>query len=252
MTSKYQKGFTLIELSIVLVILGVIVGGVLTGQTLIKSAEMNSFISDIERFKSAFARFQTQYEQLPGDMDNAYDYWGSDCGDSAANCNGDGDAVASAEDNEGIVFWNHLYVSGLLDDYSQQITDPGENCTFGKNIPYTAIDGVSMIPHTDLLEAKSLSISNVDQLFVFSLVYEGSDSTDCVEGNDVFSAEQLYTIDKKIDDGFAYSGKVLNSQNDTGCTTSSNTGTGDLDNGDYDLANNGQNLCKLFVKVRVD
>src|SRR5579872_3494939 len=73
-----QKGFTLIELSIVLVTAALIIGGVLIAQSLIHNAELQSVISDIKRFQNAVVLFKEKYKYLPGDMPNATNFWGSD------------------------------------------------------------------------------------------------------------------------------------------------------------------------------
>ncbi len=63
------RGFTLIELSIVLVIIGLIIGGVLFGRDLIAAAEIRKQVSQVERYKTALMTFRGKYGQLPGDMD---------------------------------------------------------------------------------------------------------------------------------------------------------------------------------------
>src|SRR5665213_703282 len=62
------QGFTLIELSIVLVIIGLIIGGILVGQDMIKAAEGRAQISQIEKYNSAVHTFQAKFGALPGDM----------------------------------------------------------------------------------------------------------------------------------------------------------------------------------------
>ena len=59
--SSYKCGFTLIELSIVLVIIGLIVGGVLVGQNLIKAAEIRNQIKQMQEYQIAFNTFRTKY-----------------------------------------------------------------------------------------------------------------------------------------------------------------------------------------------
>lgn len=71
-----QRGFSLVELSIVLVILGLLVGGVLAGQSLIRAAEMRSVSTDIGRYQAAVQTFKDKYLAIPGDMSNAVAFWG--------------------------------------------------------------------------------------------------------------------------------------------------------------------------------
>jgi prepilin-type N-terminal cleavage/methylation domain-containing protein len=70
-------GFTLIELSIVLVIIGLIVGGILTGQELIKSATVRSEVSELENIETAIYAFRDKYGGLPGDLSNATAFFGT-------------------------------------------------------------------------------------------------------------------------------------------------------------------------------
>ncbi|MAR56444.1 MAG: hypothetical protein CMM93_04610 [Rickettsiales bacterium] len=63
-----ESGFTLVELAIVLVIIGLIVGGVLVGQDLIKAAEIRATVSDLEKFNAASTTFRDKYSGYPGDL----------------------------------------------------------------------------------------------------------------------------------------------------------------------------------------
>jgi prepilin-type N-terminal cleavage/methylation domain-containing protein len=63
-----RSGFTLIEMSIVLVIIGLLLGGILVGKDLVNAAAVRSQVSQLEQYNSAFNTFRTKYNGLPGDI----------------------------------------------------------------------------------------------------------------------------------------------------------------------------------------
>jgi prepilin-type N-terminal cleavage/methylation domain-containing protein len=110
-----SSGFTLIEMAIVLVIVGLLVGGVLSGQQLIQNARVRNLISQQDGVKAAFFGFQDRYRALPGDYASA---------DSNINCvtftclngNGNGriEAGVAGAIHEEILAWNHLSAAGFI------------------------------------------------------------------------------------------------------------------------------------------
>lgn len=69
--NKRQSGFTLVEIAIVLVIIGLLLGGVLKGQEMIANARYKNFQKEIEAYKAAFYAFQDRFGALPGDFGTA-------------------------------------------------------------------------------------------------------------------------------------------------------------------------------------
>lgn len=89
-----NKGFTLVELSIALVIIGLLIGGLLVGQSLIHSAKVQTVVKIVSQYEIAVTNFQVRYKQFPGDSDKFYpagnvnslidegdQVYGGDCGD---------------------------------------------------------------------------------------------------------------------------------------------------------------------------
>src|SRR5882672_7730187 len=103
---KISKGFTLIEIAIVLVIIGLLLGGVLKGQELITGARVRNLISQQDGIKAAFFGFQDRYRALPGD------YAAAGTNISGVSINGDGNGqielANTAGTAESILVWNHL------------------------------------------------------------------------------------------------------------------------------------------------
>ena len=71
-----SHGFSLVELSIVLVIVGLLTGGILMGQNLIRNAEIQGVMKELAKYSDAVIAFRDQYDALPGDLPDAGNYWG--------------------------------------------------------------------------------------------------------------------------------------------------------------------------------
>jgi prepilin-type N-terminal cleavage/methylation domain-containing protein len=114
---KRASGFTLIEIAIVLVIIGLLLGGVLKGQELITSARVRNFIQQQDGVKAAYFGFLDRYRALPGDYRNATDNIANiaiglaACG--GGNGNGDGTIISGAV-VENILVWEHLSKAGFI------------------------------------------------------------------------------------------------------------------------------------------
>ena len=114
---RQQSGFTLIEIAIVLVIIGLLLGGVLKGQELINSAKIKNVANDLNGISAAVYGYQDRYKTYPGDDSGASVRWTA----TPAVANGDkggtvtGEFCAGASDAvEAIYFWRHLRLAGFV------------------------------------------------------------------------------------------------------------------------------------------
>ena len=117
--NKQQSGFTLVEIAIVLVIIGLLLGGVLKGQELITQAKIKNVANDLNGVSAAVYAYQDRYKAIPGDDLKATTVarWGATMlgGDGNGTVN-TGATVASfnSTNAETLYFWQHLRASGLI------------------------------------------------------------------------------------------------------------------------------------------
>ena len=113
-----QAGFTLIEISIVLVIVGLLLGGVLKGQELINNARIKRINSDMNGVSSAVYSYLDRYNAIPGDDPNALGRWGASSATTVVSGNGsgiiDGGDIFADSTDENIQLWHHLRLSNLM------------------------------------------------------------------------------------------------------------------------------------------
>lgn len=257
-----QKGFSLVEISVVLVILALLIGSALAGKNLIQSAELRATVSEAEMYRNAAITFEEKYHSMPGDYANATDIWGgpvADCmltvSNSKETCNGDGDGRVDYDAEfpnvyldtpyEGFRAWQHLanaeLISGKFTGAATQMTGGFPYYTAGVNIPESAYEkGVGWSLHY-LLDSWSWTQRSGHYL-ILARPMNGNGRWH----NPALSPQDLYYIDKKFDDALPYSGRI----NDIGdvytpdCTTSEDPVTAQ-----YDLQNR-DTVCLMLYSFR--
>src|SRR4051812_15630271 len=111
---KSQKGFTLVEIAIVLVIIGLLLGGILKGQEMITQAKIKNVIADVTGVSAAMYGYQDRYRALPGDDKGAGRWSGVVPPASAGNGVIEGVYGSANAADESRLFWDHLRRAGFV------------------------------------------------------------------------------------------------------------------------------------------
>lgn len=241
-TTLHSSGFSLVELSIVLVILGLLTGGILGGQALIKAAELRAVTTEFSQWQTAINTFKGKYFALPGDMRNATQFWGNadtggtggdcgapltDAGSGTQTCNGDGNGeikyswkgAPPAQIYEIFRFWQHLSNAGLINgDFPGTGTSGSSAYATGRapvsksgNAYWGIIrlgGGMAGLWHENAFGL----VNNMDSSSDYNSFGLGTHSTlDGFHGAPVggfLTPEEAWNIDMKMDDGKPGQGKV--------------------------------------------
>lgn len=249
-----KNGFSLVELSIVLVILGLLVGGILGGQSLIRSAELRAITKEYEKFTIATNTFRSKYFALPGDIKIATNFWGTatNCPGTTAQgttdgstCNGDGDGqidgLPHTTSNEHYRVWQHLANAGLIEGVYNGVTGPDEaqwHSIPGTNVPKSKISSAGW----DFYWQNNVSGHGYwfDGNYGHLLMVGGGDMWGTWKG--ILSPEEAWNIDTKSDDGMPGTGMLI-VHDYTSCSTA--TLSTQVDSA-YNLSSDAKDCALIF------
>ena len=168
MTNRNNKGFSLIELSIVLIIMGLLVAGVTGGASLIKSAQLRAVVNEFTNYRTAYNTYYAQFNKVPGS-------------DTDPNTIADGTSALTDLAEEGIIDREPI-----ADDTNNYISS-----RFGRNARWYLNNAATGFVITDFVGMNVLSLSA---------------SADYTSG--ALTGNEASSIDDKVDDGESTSGLV--------------------------------------------
>jgi prepilin-type N-terminal cleavage/methylation domain-containing protein len=180
---KKQSGFTLIEIAIVLVIIGLLLGGVLKGQELIQNARVRNIIAQQDGIKAAYFGFQDRYRGIAGDYPDGLAKQnipginaGGVCGN---NCGGDQNGLIDLQ-RETYLAWYHLSLAGFIT--GSYVTSGVEAAATTANSPTNPFGGFMQV--------------------IFDSTYAGiANNRNNIKTGSGIPATILAEVDRKIDDG---------------------------------------------------
>ncbi len=182
-----QSGFTLVEIAIVLVIIGLLLGGILKGQEMITQAKIKNVVNDFNGITAAVNSYQDRYRALPGDDLNAATRWaGSFAGDGNGQIGIVTDtynaaaALPAIGTSETLKFWWHLRLAGFVGG----TTDPTASSSVQQ--PANAANGIMGVQNTGMgFTSNIICSSNLPDKIAIAVdtqMDDGSSTTGQVRG----------------------------------------------------------------------
>lgn len=213
------RAFTLVELAIVLVIIGLIIGGVLVGQDLIKAAQIRSVISDLEKFNSAATTFRGKYNGFPGDITSssatAFNF--TTRAGTAGRGNGNGlieggssAAVGNASvlNSETALFWADLSSAAIIPVAFTTATDAASGVLANSDAVAT------FLPRLKIRSSSFVYVyADNGRNYYYLANISSANAAGVLTKAAGLSNGEAYTLDSKIDDGYPDTGSVT-SQSD--------------------------------------
>ncbi len=248
---RLQQGFTLVELAIVMVIVGLLIGGILKGQEMVETARLNSAISQIKSVDAALYTFIEKYNGLPGDM-NSPETRLPNC--NTAPCNISTAAPNGLIDNGGSILnapttatesgraFVHLAMAGMISGIVPNAT----TMEFGGNLPKVSVGGGMWLGYhaTGAIDTTQHPAGRHYLVLTGTVANVPSSAN---PGVGAIRAKVAAQMDRKIDDGRPHTGLLQAGGNELRVTNCKNgvTGTAAI----YREDQQGGFGCTLYFRV---
>lgn len=261
---RNRAGYTLLELSIVLVIIGLLVGGVVAGKSLIRSAEVNNLMSDLQTIDTSVQAFRDQYHALPGDFAGATQIWGIQAGATGNDdtcylsastdkktCNGNDDGwihtgyTTTGRAERGRA-WQHLANAGLVSGQYSGVMGPA--ATEWRIGGVNTMAGPFSSTHFNF--AVEGTMAGAPWYFPFAAstnFVELSTDADVGESPDrnILTTVEMFDIDSKIDDGKPALGRIRGPSQNHPLATNCTVGT--TSTATYNLSKTSKTCYLLYL-----
>jgi len=235
--SNRNAGFSLLELAVVVTVISLIVGSILFGVAMIKNAQLQSAMADIDIYTKAFQNFKDKYHELPGDFDSAESFWGSDtaCPNTVytvtphtKTCNGNGDGRIgnhtdnSTTDYEMFRAWQQLSDAALIRPTFSGMSGTANsyNSVIGINVPATQYPAGGFF--VEYVHVSNFAADTTFFLADYGHIIGLGAATNGINDNPLLTPREAFMVDSKIDDGLPAFGNVLTTKSAVtpNCTTS--------------------------------
>jgi len=244
-----SSGFTLVELAIVMIIIGILIGGILKGQELIHNSRVTATIAQYKGLLAAHAQFYDKYNMHAGDMPNAIATARIPNCNAANSCNagpGNGNSIIGplvainsalpAGVQENVMYWKHLALANLITGIDTS-ANVAAVVSGGLTHPNSQIGGVWNVLTIQPAAATLIGYGNGLRGPLVALTTVPNDFRSATAGVLVGDAAH---IDRKLDDGMPNTGSISSEYQSQGCDT------GNLATTPYNEANVNGRCVVLF------
>ncbi|AEP09848.1 prepilin-type N-terminal cleavage/methylation domain-containing protein [Micavibrio aeruginosavorus] len=208
-TNRSQAGFTLVELAVVMIIIGLLIGGVLKGQELVNNAQIAATVAQVKSIDAATTTFRDMYNAMPGDMLTPGTRLPNCTTVGACTSPGDGNGrlnsvPSAAPGTEAQRFFVHLAAA----DVFSGVNPAGGNTAWGGLYPAAKIAGGFFPGYTTGATAADFVANATSALGGHYLTLTLQPNAAPAAANGVISPNQAFRLDSKIDDGNGAAGGV--------------------------------------------
>lgn len=192
---RANNAFSMVELSIVIIILGLLIASITVGRDLIQASKVRNLITQFNNYTAAMNTFELKYSALPGDISNPNRRGlGTNAGDDDGLIEDSDGGDPDLADNELVYFWQHLYEAGFVNG---QFDGDADNGVLGETFPEVRVGGGITV----------YGLSSTSNNYFHIGIQDSSN------GSQVFSnvlvPEDAFSFDNKFDDGFPLKGTVV-------------------------------------------
>ncbi len=218
---KKTDGFTLVEIAVCIVLVGLLIGGVLKGTELLYVSRISGSVDQVRSHIAGTQNFYDKYKDLPGDMRDA-DTRVVGCLPDNSCVNGDSNGMIgtagvgmantaagniNAENNQ---YWKHLALAGMI----AGVQPNASALEAGRSHPVSKLQGVFTVTQMAATAGDPLELRG---LYIRLQNCVTCTNPDTPAGDQPLTPVDAANIDRKMDDGFPYTGSVRTWGPGTGC-----------------------------------